>query len=375
MRVAVIHYWLVGMRGGERVLEQICRLFPQADIYTHVCIPENISPALRRHRIRETFIGRLPGARKHYQKYLALMPRALEALDLSGYDLVISSESGPAKGVIPPPDTPHVCYCHSPMRYIWDQYHAYMAGLNRPMRLAFGALAPRLRTWDVISANRVDHFVANSGFVAKRIARCWRREAEVVHPPVDLEAYGPGPAPGPDAPYLFLSELVPYKRPDLALEAARQLGRRLQVVGQGPELERLRRAAPDGVAFLGRVPDAEMASLYRGCRALLFPGVEDFGIVPLEAMACGRPVIALGRGGALDTVRDGETGLLFAEQTADGLARALERFERELEPRLDPQAIAAHARGFSAETFRWGMWSAIRRAAPQLGLPEHPPEG
>lgn len=375
MRVAIIHYWLVGMRGGERVLEQLCLMFPQAEIFTHVCIPETLSPLLRRHRIHETFIARLPGARRHYQKYLGLMPRALEALDLSDYDLVISSESGPAKGVIAPPDAPHVCYCHSPMRYLWDQVHVYRRGLGAPARLAFDLLAPRLRVWDVISANRVDHFVANSGFVARRIRRCWRREAEVVHPPVDLQAYRPAEAPpGPDAPYLFLSELVPYKRPDLAVEAARRLGRRLRVVGQGPELERLRRSAPSCVEFLGRVPQAEMRALYQSSRALLFPGLEDFGIVPLEAMACGRPVIAYGRGGALDTVRDGETGLLFHEQTAESLAAAMERHERELEPRLSPAAVAEHARGFGPETFRSGMWSAIRRAAPQLALPERPPE-
>jgi glycosyltransferase involved in cell wall biosynthesis len=374
MRVAIVHYWLVGMRGGERVLEQLCLMFPQADIFTHVCIPENISPLLRRRRITETFIARLPGARRHYRKYLPLMPRALEALDLSGYDLILSSESGPAKGVIAAPDVPHVCYCHSPMRYLWDQRHSYTAGLGPAARLAFGLMAPRLRTWDVISANRVDHFVANSSFVAQRIRRCWRREADVVHPPVDLEAYRPaGAPPGPEAPYLFLSELVPYKRPDLAVEGARLAGRPLVVVGDGPELARLRRSAPEGVRFLGRVPDDEMRGLYQSCRALLFPGVEDFGIVPLEAMACGRPVIAYGRGGALDTVRDGRTGLVFTEQTAEGLAGAIRRFEREVEPRLEPEAIAAWAGRFGAETFRSNMWSAIRRAAPDLDLPAGTP--
>lgn len=373
MRVAIVHYWLVGMRGGERVLEQLCLLFPQADIYTHVCIPENLSPLLRRHRITESFVARLPGARRHYQKYLAFMPRALEEFDLSGYDLVLSSESGPAKGVITPPDVPHVCYVHSPMRYLWDQYHAYRDGLGRANRLAFSLLSSRLRVWDAVSANRVDHFVANSNFVAQRVRRWWRREAEVVHPPVDLDAYRPAPAPGPEAPYLFLSELVPYKRADLAVEACRRLGRPLRVVGQGPELERLKRQAGPGTEFLGRAPVAAMPGLYRDCRALLFPGVEDFGIVPLEAMASGRPVIAFGRGGALDTVRDGETGVLFPEQSAEGLAAAIERFEREVEPRLEPETLAAQAARFGPEAFRAAMWSAIRRAAPGLSLPETPP--
>ncbi|MFO7854937.1 MAG: glycosyltransferase [Paracoccaceae bacterium] len=371
MRVAIIHYWLVGMRGGERVLEQLCRMFPQADLFTHVCIPENLSPLLRERRITESFVARLPWARRHYQKYLGFMPRALESFDLSGYDLILSSESGPAKGVIGPVDAPHVCYVHSPMRYIWDQFHAYRDGLGPVGRFAFSQVATRMRVWDAVSANRVDRFVANSDFVRRRIRQVWRREASVVHPPVDLEAYRPAPAPGPDAPYLFVSELVPYKRADLAVAAAVRLGRRLKVVGQGPELARLRREAPAGVEFLGRAPDAAMPELYREARALLFPGMEDFGIVPLEAMASGRPVVALGRGGALDTVRDGETGVLFADQSVASLVAAIERFERSVEPTLEAERIAAHAARFGPEAFRAAMWAEIRAAAP--ALPAAPP--
>ncbi len=364
MKVAIIHYWLVGMRGGERVLEQLCEMFPQADIYTHVCIRDKLSPALRARNITETFIARLPGARRHYQKYLGLMPRALEELDLSGYDLVLSSESGPAKGVIASPDAVHICYCHTPMRYIWDQYHAYRASLGPVGRLVFGAVAARMRVWDALSAARVDRFIANSDFVRRRIRRCYRREAQVIHPPVDLDAY----APGPDAPgdhYLFLSELVPYKRADLAIEAFRALGRPLRIVGDGPERARLEAGAPANVVFHGRASDAEMAALYRSCRALIFPGVEDFGIVPLEAMACGRPVIACGAGGALDTVLDGRTGVLFDDRTAEGLAAAVRRFEAEFEPTADPAAIAAHAGRFGAARFRAEMAAAIREAAPE----------
>ncbi|MEO0682921.1 MAG: glycosyltransferase [Pseudomonadota bacterium] len=374
MRVAIIHYWLVGMRGGERVLEQLCLMFPQADIFTHVCVPENISPLLRRHKITESFIARLPGGRRHYQKYLGFMPRALEELDLRGYDLILSSESGPAKGILPPPDVPHVCYCHSPMRYLWDQYHAYAEGLGRVGRMVFSHVATRLRVWDAVSAGRVDHIVANSNFVARRVRRAWGREASVVHPPVDLGAYRPAPPPGSDAPYLFLSELVPYKRADLAIEAARRLGRPLRVAGSGSELERLRRAAPEGVEFLGRVPDEDMAALYRDCRALIFPAMEDFGIVPLEAMASGRAVIAYGKGGALDTVRDGETGVLFHKQSVEALTAAVQRFEREVEPQLDPSVPAAQAARFGAERFRAQMWAEIRAAAPGLDLPETPPD-
>ncbi|MEM1313286.1 MAG: glycosyltransferase [Pseudomonadota bacterium] len=372
-RVAIIHYWLVGMRGGERVLEQLCALFPQADLFTHVCAPESLSPALRRHRVTETFIARLPQARTRYRSYLGLMPRALEELDLSGYDLVLSSESGPAKGVIAPPEAPHLCYCHTPMRYLWDQYPAYKAGLGPIGRAAFSHVAARMRIWDAVSARRPDRIVANSRFVAARVRRFWEREASVVHPPVDLETYRPSPAPGPEAPYLFLSELVPYKRADLAVEACGRLGRPLRVVGSGPEAERLKRAAPSGVEFLGRVADADMPGLYRDCRALLFPAMEDFGIVPLEAMASGRAAIAYGRGGALDTVRDGETGVLFGTQSAEALAAAIERFEAEVEPGLDPAVPAAQAARFSPEAFRAGIWREIRETAPQLGLPEAPP--
>lgn len=367
MRVAIIHYWLVGMRGGERVLEQMCLMFPDADIYTHVCVPENISPLLRRHKITETFIARMPGGRKHYQKYLPLMPRALEELDLSGYDLVISSESGPAKGVIVPPDAVHLCYCHSPMRYIWDQYHAYKSGQGLIARIAFSAAAMGLRTWDTASAQRVDRIVANSHFVARRVRRSWGREASVVHPPVDLDAYSPGPG-GRGEHYLFLSELAPYKRADLAIEAVRGTNRRLIVAGAGSERARLEATAPPNVDFIGRAPDAAMADLYRNCRALLFPGIEDFGIVPLEAMACGRPVIALGRGGALDTVIDGVTGVLFEDQSVDGLRAALTRFEAEFEGVLDPAAIAAHAGNFGAAAFRAGLAAELRATAPHLPL-------
>ncbi|MFT6774713.1 MAG: glycosyltransferase involved in cell wall biosynthesis [Paracoccaceae bacterium] len=367
MRVAIIHYWLVGMRGGERVLEQICMMFPDADIYTHACVPENISPLLRRHKITETFIARMPGGRKHYQKYLPLMPRALEELDLTGYDLVISSESGPAKGVIVPPDAVHLCYCHSPMRYIWDQYHAYKAGQGLVARLAFSAAVMGLRTWDTASAQRVDRIVANSQFVARRVRRSWGREASVVHPPVDLDAYRPGPSGRGDF-YLFLSELAPYKRADLAIEAVRGTDRRLKVVGSGSERARLEATAPSNVEFLGRAADGQMAELYQSCRALLFPGIEDFGIVPLEAMACGRPVIALGRGGALDTVIDGETGVLFDDQSPEGLRAALDRFEADLEDTLDPARIVRHAAGFGAAAFRTGLADQLRLAAPHLPL-------
>lgn len=360
LRVALVHYWLVGMRGGEKVLEELCGLFPQAEIFTHVVAPEAISPALRRHQIHTTFINRLPGARKHYQKYLPLMPLALEELDLRGFDLVISSESGPAKGVITGPDCLHLCYCHSPMRYLWNMYHDYKAEAGFLTRLVMPPLCHYLRQWDQASAARVDRFLANSTAVQARIAKYWRRESEVVHPPVDTDFFTPGTGTGGDY-YLVCGQLTGYKRVDLAVEACSRSGRPLVVIGGGERLERLRAGAAANIRFLGPQPFEVLREHYRGCRALLFPGEEDFGIVPVEAMACGRPVIAYGRGGALDTVRDGISGLLFPEQTVESLLAALERFEAGGTD-FDPAAIRTQAERFSKEIFRQRIREALAAA-------------
>lgn len=351
MKVAIIHYWLVGMRGGEKVLEEFVRLYPDADIFTHVADVESLSPLLAGKRIIQTSVSRLPGARKHYQKYLGFMPRALEELDLSAYDLVISSESGPAKGVIAPPHAPHICYVHSPMRYIWDHYPSYRSRLGRFGSMYFSQLAHKLRIWDVTSAARVDQFVANSSFVARRIRAYYDRDASVVHPPVDLEAYNlPKDRPARDT-YLFVSQLVPYKRADLVIEAFRGTNRRLVVVGDGSQRRELERDLPPNVTLLGRVEAADLPSLYQSAKALIFPAEEDFGIVPVEAMACGTPVLAYGRGGARDSVIDGKTGLFFDRQDTSAIDAVLDRFE-EIEGTFDSEAIHAHARGFSAERFR-----------------------
>lgn len=357
LKVAVVHYWLVGMRGGERVLEQILTCFPEADLFTHVFDPSAVSPLIRDRRVTESFIGKFPGARKHYQKYLQFMPRALEELDVSDYDLVLSSESGPAKGVIAGPEARHLCYCHSPMRYIYDHYPAYRAPLGRLKRAYFSHLAHRLRMWDFVSAARVDRFVANSSFVRARIRRVYGRDADVIHPPVDLETYSPIPAPGRDY-YLCVSELVGYKRVDLAIEAVRGTNRVLRVVGDGEAAEALRRNAPANVEFLGRVEADRMREIYGSAKALLFPGEEDFGIVPVEAMACGTPVIAYGSGGARDSVRDGVTGLFFDAQSAPAMRTAIERFEAMDFP-VEP--IARHAEGFSPENFRQQFTAAVGR--------------
>lgn len=297
MRVALIHYWLVTMRGGEKVLEALCELFPQADIFTHVYVPEAVSPTIRSHTVHTSFIQKLPFAERHYQKYLPLMPLALEQLDLRGYDLVISTESGPAKGVLVDSSVPHICYCFTPMRYLWDHYQQYLEECGAVTRFFWRPLAHYLRMWDTLSASRVDHFIADSQYVARRIARHYRREAVVIPPPVDVQAYAPAGHPHPpgDA-YLFLGQLVGYKRADIAVEACSRTGRQLIVAGDGPQLEALRAMAGPGVRFVGRLEQDALRPLLQQCRALIFPADEDFGIVPVEAMAAGRPVIAYGRG-------------------------------------------------------------------------------
>lgn len=366
MKVAIVHYWLVAMRGGEAVLEELLRLYPDADIYTHVADRAGLQGALARRPIFETRIARLPGARKHYQKYLGLMPRALEELDLSGYDLVISSESGPAKGVVVPPAARHVCYVHSPMRYIWDHYHAYAGQLGPLERAYFSRLAHKLRIWDVTAAARVDHFVANSSFVAQRVRRYYNRDAEIVHPPVNLDAYRLPEVPAEREHYLFVSQLVPYKRADLVIEAFRGSDRRLVVVGDGSERARLERDLPDNVTLWGRASAADLPGLYQRARALIFPAEEDFGIVPVEAMACGTPVLAYGRGGALDSIVDGETGLFFNSQSVKAIRDAVVRFEAR-EAEFDPERLSAHARGFGAERFRAHMRAVIDKVLQEGG--------
>jgi glycosyltransferase involved in cell wall biosynthesis len=349
MKVAIVHYWLVGMRGGEKVVEALCDLYPEADVFTHVWCPERISETIRSHRVQTTFINHLPFAKRHYQKYLPLMPLALEQLDLGGYDLVISSESGPAKGVLTSPDALHVCYCHTPMRYVWTGYHDYLAAAGPLIRPLMPYLIHRLRQWDLMTATRVDHFIANSATVAKRIQRVYRREADVIHPPVDVDRFANDAPPGDD--YLFISQLVPYKHADIAIEAFNRLGKPLIVAGDGEEFQRLKRMARPNVKLVGRCSDEQLKEYYTRSKALIFPADEDFGIVPVEAMAAGRPVLAFNRGGATETVVDGVTGLFFNEQTPESLMDAVSRFERTASA-FRPEVIRAHAAGFDADLFK-----------------------
>ncbi len=358
-RVAIIHYWLVGMRGGERVLERLLQLYPQADIFTHVVVPEALSDKIRAHPIKTSFIQHLPGARRHYQKYLPLMPLALEQLDLRGYDLVISSESGPAKGVIAAPDALHVCYTHSPMRYLWDHYPDYQASAGRLTRMLMPPFFHYLRNWDAASAARVDHFVANSQFIKKRIARAWRRDADVVHPPVSTNEFRISDAV--TERYLWVGQMIAYKRPDIVVEAFNRLGLSLLMVGDGDMADAIRRRAGPNITIERRLDFSQLKQAYANCRALIFPPEEDFGIVPVEANASGRPVIAYGRGGILDSIVPGETGLFFPEQSADAIVDAVREFEGWL-PHFDPQVAVANAARFAPEQFDQGFLAAVAKA-------------
>lgn len=356
MKVAFVHYWLVSMRGGEQVLEALSDLYPQADIFTLVYDEKKVSEKLKRHKIIPSFLQRIPGAVAHYKKLLPLMPFALESFDLSSYDLVISSESGPAKGIIPAPDAVHVCYCHSPMRYVWDHYHAYRANSGLVSRTLMPLFAPRLRQWDVSTSARVDVFVANSHHVQYRIAKYYRRSSKVVSPPVQVQDFLP--ADGFGDFYLCAGQLVRYKRIDLAVDAFTRNGKKLVVVGEGDEFARLKANAGPNVSFRGRVPFNQLKELLSQCRALVFPGEEDFGITPVEAMASGRPVIAYGRGGVLDTVIPNKTGVLFEDQSVEGLLQAVDQFEA-MEGQFEPLLIRQHSQQFSAEEFKSKMRTII----------------
>jgi glycosyltransferase involved in cell wall biosynthesis len=353
------------MRGGEKVLEELCELFPKADIFTHVYAPGKVSDTIRQHNVKTTFVSRLPFARSKYQNYLPFMPAALEQLDLSKYDIVISSEAGPAKGVIVRPDALHICYCHSPMRYIWDQYPTYRSSAGMVKRMVMPWLTNRLRQWDVTSAARVDHFVANSTTVAARIHKYWRRDADVVPPPVDIDRFDAS-QPRDDF-YLHVGEMVPYKRVDIAVQACTMMDRRLIVIGDGPDAKRLRKMAGPTVEFLGRVPDDILAEHYARCRALLFPAEEDFGIVPVEAMASGAPVIAFGRGGVRDSVLPDVTGVFFDEHTAAGMIGGIARFEQ-MEHTFEPARLVEQAAHFRKELFKQ-RFSAIVRSLLDQGKP------
>jgi glycosyltransferase involved in cell wall biosynthesis len=348
LRIALIHDWLTGMRGGERVLEAICELVPHATLFTLLNVPGKVSPTIARHELRTSFIQRMPRAERYYRYYLPLFPFAIERLNLDGYDLVLSSSHCVAKSVIAPAGARHLCYCHTPMRYAWDQFDNYfgerrvgaMSHLARPVLRG-------LARWDARTSDRPDRYVANSQYVAQRIRRYYNRAASIVHPPVDTTFYTPLDI-SPEPFCLIVSALVPYKRVDVAIAAARRVGMPLKIVGEGPERARLEASAGSGVEFLGRLPDEQVRDLYRRTTAVLLPWEEDFGIVPVEAHACGRPVVALNRGGVLDSVQHGLNGLLV-EDGEDAWVEALDRVRHTA---FDPRAIRASAEPFARSRFQ-----------------------
>ena len=359
MRVALVHYWLLNQRGGEKVLDALCRLLPEADLFTLFCDPQALTSEMLRHRIFTSFLN--PWRRWH-RSLLPLMPMALESLDLRGYDLVVSSESGPAKGVILAATARHVCYCHTPMRYLWDLYPEYRNEYvtSRTARFLMTPVANYLRLWDFASAARVDNFVANSENVRNRIWKAYRRESEVIHPPVDVESFYWKPA---QDYFLIVSELVPYKRIDTAVRVFARTGRRLIIAGAGPEYRKLKSMARATVEFAGRVPDGELRELYASCRALLLPGEEDFGMTAVEALASGKPVVALGRAGVLESVplREPCGGVFYDSPEEAQLQAALSELQR-LEPRIVPHDLQRYARRFRSSEF-------LRKMAGVLGVP------
>lgn len=350
MKVALVHYWLVTMRGGEKVLETLCKMFPEADIYTNVYNPDAVSDIIRSHKVYTTKINKYPMARKLYQKYMPFMPKALMELDLTGYDLIISSESGPAKGVCPAPDAFHICYCHTPMRYLWDMYHEYFKKSNPIVKFFMKKMIPGLRLWDISSSNLVDYFVANSHYVASRINRYYKRNAEVVYPPCAIEKYIDNPR-NPEDFYLFFGQLVGYKRADLAIEACIKSGRKIVVIGDGKSKKAAEYTKSGLVTFTGRVSDQAIAEYLSKAKALLFPGIEDFGIIPVEANAAGCPVLAYKKGGALDSIKENVTGMFFEKQTVDSLIDCMDRFEKDSVTFTNRHAFTEHVQKFSEAEF------------------------
>ncbi|MDD8019440.1 MAG: glycosyltransferase [Bacteroidota bacterium] len=365
MKIALVHDWLTGMRGGEKCLEVLCELFPDAPIYTLLHNKGAMSPLIESKKIFTSFINNLPAKQKQYRKYLPLFPFAIAQFDLREYDLVISTSHAVAKNVRVRKDAVHICYCFTPMRYIWDMYEQYFgkgkAGVGT--RTAMKIIAPLLRWWDVKTASNVTYFIAISDEVRGRIKKHYNRLADMIYPPVDTEQFQLSAIE--ENFYLIVSALVPYKRVDLAVEVFNANGKRLVIAGTGPEANTLKSIAKLNITFLGWQSDEELVQLYSRCKALIFPGEEDFGIVPLEAMASGKPVVAFAKGGAIETIIDGKTGVFFKEQTASQLQSALDRLST---LSLNPEEIRQHALQFSRPTYKEKMKEFITAKVRQHSL-------
>ncbi len=374
MSVALVHDWLTGMRGGEKVLDAIAELYPDGTLHTLLHVRGTVSPSLERMRERRSFVQWLPSSARRYRQYLPFFPTAIEQFDFDACDLVISTSHCAAKAVVVPGRATHVCYCHSPMRYAWDQFNAYFGpDVVGPSKSAWlrPALA-RMARWDRDTAGRVDRYVANSHYVAGRIRRYYNRGSTVVYPPVDTAFYGPDPGVRPERRFLVVSALVPYKRIEVAIGACARVGAPLTVVGRGPEMPRLKALARDlggDVAFAGWIADEDVRDLYRRSTAVIMPGVEDFGMVPVEAQACGRPVVVLGAGGALESVVDGTTGLHVPEPSVEAFADAL----RDVGTRSwDAAAIRAHADTFGKARFQREFAAVVSAAQEDTGTENDP---
>lgn len=348
MRVALVHHFLINMRGGEKVLEILCEIFPEADIYTLVCDKKAISETISSHIIKSSFLQRLPFSKTKRQYYLPLFPLAVEQFDLREYDLVISSDSVCMKGVLTRSDTLHICYCHTPMRYVWDLYFDYLEE-NTPFwtRKIVPLFMHYLRQFDYLAAQRVDYFIANSKNTARRIKKHYGREAEVIYPPVDTDYFAIDDNKGSEDFYLYVGELVPYKRADLIVDAFNELGKPLKVIGDGPQYQLLKKRASANIELLAKQPDEVVRDYFQRCKAFIFAAEEDFGITPVEAQACGKPVIAHKKGGALETVVEGKTGLFFEEQSVDSLVAAVEEFEK---LKFEPDVCRQNALRFSRDS-------------------------
>lgn len=381
MKVALIHDWLTGMRGGEKCLEVFCEIFPEADLFTLLHLPGKVSKTIESRSIRTSFIQRLPRAAKKYRLFLPLFPAAIERFDLSEYDLVLSSSHCVAKGAIPKGDSLHLCYCYTPMRYMWDMFHHYFPKekMGWAQNLLIPPLATYLRGWDTASSARVDTFIAISHYVARRIKKYYHRDSVVIYPPVE-GSYFAAAAQREEGFFLTVSALVPYKRLDLAVEASNRLGFHLVIIGEGPELRNLKRIAGKKVEFLGWQPQEVLKDYYARCRAFIFPAEEDFGITPLEAMCSGKPVIAYERGGASETVipvngvsaywpsEDGPTGVFFPAQTPESLMEAVRLFEK-VQNRFDPRVIRNHALRFDRPVFKAKIKAFLEEKVKEWGRP------